>query len=107
MTVSRAGTIRWTVLCLLGLLAARTTCSRSCPPGNIDTRALNRQIVDAGNRYRRSLADNPGTQPSVSSTTIYRASAIGGKAMIPALRTVSRTWMLAQAAPDGAEDHQG
>ena len=91
------------MLCLLGLLAARTTCSQSCPAGNIDTRALSRQIVDAGNRYRRSLADNPGTQPSVSSTTIYRASAIGGKAMIPALRTVSRTWMPPDEVPGAAQ----
>ena len=94
------------VLALLAMvmLSAGGVSAQVCPRGKVNEAELIekiRQVNRQFEQYRPNDPDNSG--PPADADTIYRAAAVGGEALIPALRRISRPKMRPDSIPGAAQ----
>jgi hypothetical protein len=88
----------------LMLFVSGSVHAQVCPPGKVDSGKLGKRVAQAGRQFDQFHPDDPDSSgPPGDSDTIYRASAIGGKALIPALRGISKPWMAPDTVPGAAQ----
>jgi len=92
------------VMFLLMLFVSGLVHAQVCPPGRVDSAKLGQQLTQAGRQFDQFHPDDPDESgPPVDPDIIYRASAIGGKALVPALRGISKPWMAPDSVPGAAQ----
>jgi len=110
MANSKSLATRWQLIpplfrfALITILSAAYASGQVCPPGRVDVAALAHGISEAGRQFEKYRPDDPDNSgPSVDANMIYRSAAIGGKALIPALRRISRPGFSPEAVPGAAQ----
>lgn len=89
---------------IVALLSGAPAFGQSCPRAEPNIAELSAKVAQAARQFRQYFPndlDNSGPPPD--STIIYRASAVGGKAMIPALRRIAKPGMDPGTVPGEAQ----
>ena len=90
----------------VGLLLFSTvpTSAQKCPAGKVNTSELIANVTRAARQFERYRPDDPDNSgPPADADVIYRSAAIGGKALIPALRRIAKPGMAANTVPGAAQ----
>lgn len=91
-------------LLIVALLSGAPAFAQSCPRGEPNIAELNARVANAARQFQQYLPNDPDhSGPPVDSTIIYRAAAVGGKAMIPALRRIAKPGMSPETVPGEAQ----
>src|SRR5215472_15809393 len=78
--------------------------AQSCPRGEPNIAALNAKVAEAARQLQQYLPNDPDHSGlPMDRTIIYRAAAVGGKALIPALRRVAKPGISAYTVPGEAQ----
>jgi hypothetical protein len=86
------------------LLAAGRASAQACPRSEVNEAELIARITQAGKQFAQFRQDDPNhSPPGPDRTMIYRLAAIGGKALIPALRLISEPGMSEYDLPGAAQ----
>lgn len=91
-------------LLIVALLSGAPALGQSCPRGEPDIGKLNAKVAQAARQFEQYFPNDPDNSgPPVDSTIIYRAAAVGGKAIIPALRRIAKRGMDPGTVPGEAQ----
>ena len=91
-------------LLVVALLSGAPAFGQSCPRGEPDIGKLNAKVAQSARQFRQYFPNDPDNSgPPPDSTIIYRAAAVGGKAMIPALRRIAKPGMDPRTIPGEAQ----
>lgn len=91
-------------LLIVALLSGAPAFGQSCPRGEPNLAELDAKVAQAARQFRQYFPNDPDNSgPPPDSTIIYRASAVGGKAMIPALRRIAKPGMDPGTVPGEAQ----
>jgi hypothetical protein len=86
------------------LFAAGRASAQVCPQGGVNEADLIAKIAQAGNQFAQFRLNDPNhSSPGPDRTVIYRLAAIGGNALIPALRRISKPDMPENDMPGAAQ----
>jgi hypothetical protein len=85
------------------LLSGVPVFGQSCPRGEPDIAELSVKVAQAARQFERYLPNDSEHSAPVDRTIIHRASAVGGKAMIPALRRIAKPGMGPETVPGEAQ----
>jgi hypothetical protein len=89
---------------IVALVSGAPAFGQSCPRGEPNIAELNAKVAQAARQFRQYLPNDPDNSgPPPDSTIIYRAAAVGGKAMIPALRRIAKPGMDPETVPGEAQ----
>jgi len=102
---NRIFTIRFVfALVATASLATGRGSAQVCPRGEINEAKLIARIEEAGEQFKQYLPDDPDNSgPPVDPNIIYRAAAVGGNGLIPALRRISKPEMPSDTIPGAAQ----
>jgi hypothetical protein len=90
-------------LALVWLAAGRTP-AQVCPRGEVDEGELIARVTQASSQFAQFRLDDPNhSSPGPDRNVIYRLAAIGGHALIPALRSISKPEMPENDIPGAAQ----
>jgi hypothetical protein len=86
------------------LLTARRASAQTCPRGEVNEADLIAKIAQAGDQFAQFRRDDPNhSVPGPDRNVIYRLAAIGGNALIPSLRRISKPEMPENDIPGAAQ----
>ena len=86
------------------LLSAGRASAQTCPRGEVNEADLIAKIAQAGGQFAQFRRDDPNhSVPGPDRNVIYRLAAIGGKALIPSLRRISKPEMPENDIPGAAQ----
>lgn len=94
----------WGLRVALVLFSSGPAFAQLCPRGEANTAELIAKVTQAARQfeeYRPNDPDNSG--PPVDPAIIYRAAAVGGKALIPTLRRIAKPGMAPDTVPGAAQ----
>jgi hypothetical protein len=90
----------------VGLLLFSTVpaSAQKCPAGKVNTSELIANVTRAACQFERYRPDDPDNSgPPADADVIYRSAAIGGRALILALRRIAKPGMAANTVPGAAQ----
>jgi hypothetical protein len=89
---------------LMTLPASGPSLAQVCPRDPIDTAELTAKVTQAARQFEQYHPDHPDhSGPPVDAAIIYRSAAIGGQALIPALRRIAKPGMPPDTVPGAAQ----
>ena len=96
--------LRGVLFLALFFLAAGRASAQVCPRGDVNQGELIAKIAQAGNQFAQFRLDDPNhSVPGPDRNVIYRLAAIGGNALIPALRRISKPDMPENDIPGASQ----
>jgi hypothetical protein len=85
-------------------ITAGRASAQTCPRGEVNEAELIARITQAGNQFAQFRLDDPyHSSPGPDRNVIYRLAAVGGNALIPALRRISKPGMPENDIPGAAQ----
>jgi hypothetical protein len=88
----------------LALFSGGRVSAQLCPQGRANTAELITKVTQAARQFEQFRPNDPDNSgPPVDPEIIYRAAAVGGKALIPALRRIAKPGMDPNTVPGAAQ----